>query len=191
MRLGLPPKCADAAGKNWFAPGMETAHPCPEVFEVSRMDVARLVLSEPRTLWTVAISGVERARPWVPDYLGKVEGGTQAPLPDSMPTLSRVLDRLPLPLFAALLLAPPLLIAVFLVWRPRELSLAPAFALSFGALFPPLALATVVFGDGFADTAKQFQLGMTVLLGFWLIFMAALLSRGWASRAGPIASDPQ
>lgn len=190
-RLGLPPQCADAAGKNWFAPGMETAHPCPEVFEVSRMDVARLALSEPRTLWTVAFSGVKRARPWVPDYLGKVEGGTQAPLPDSIPTLSRVLDRLPIPLFAALLLAPPLLIAVLLASRPRELSLAPAFALTFGALFPPLALVTVVFGDGFADTAKQFQLGTTVLLGFWLIFMAALLRRGGASRVRPIASDPR
>lgn len=65
-RLGLPPHCADAAGRNWFAPGMETAHPCPEVFAVSRVDVAMLAFSEPRTLFAIIVSGVERARPWVP-----------------------------------------------------------------------------------------------------------------------------
>lgn len=176
-RLGLPPHCADAAGKNWFAPGMETAHPCPEVFALSRASIVTLAFLEPRTVLAVFASGVERARPWVPAYLGKVEGGTQAPLPGSIPTLSSALDRLPWPLFAALVLAPLPLTVLLLMWRPRELPTAAAFALTFSAIYPPLALATVAFGDGFADTAKQFHLGMTVMLCFWLVLAGVVLGR--------------
>jgi hypothetical protein len=181
-RLGLPPHCADAAGKNWFAPGMETAHPCPEVFALSRASIVSLAFLEPRTVLAVFASGVERARPWVPAYLGKVEGGTQAPLPGSIPTLSSALDRLPWPLFAALVLAPLPLTVLLLMWRPRELPTAAAFALTFGAIYPPLALATVVFGDGFADTAKQFHLGMTVMLCFWLVLASVVLGRRSVAR---------
>lgn len=82
-----------------------------------------------------------------------------------------------------MLFAPLPLTALLLLWRPWKPQIASAFALVFAALYPPLALATVVFGDGFADTAKQFHLGMTVLLAFWLLFVAALVERGRALRS--------
>lgn len=57
--------------------------------------------------------------------------------------------------------------------RPR-MSPAGATALLVTGLYPYVALLSVVFGDGFADVAKQFHLGTVALAGFWVVLVAVL-----------------
>lgn len=181
-RLGLPVRCAQYAGQNWFSPGFDVKHPCPEVFEVSRIRFLYLAITEPKTIERILFGGIQRARPWIPDYLGKVEGGKLAPLPPDFFSWSAVLDRLSQGWFRWLFVLPPL-IASAIVWRQRrrQPASAPAFVLVLCACYPWFALLTVVFGDGYADTAKQFHLGMTALLAFWLM-LAMMLANSLADR---------
>jgi hypothetical protein len=91
-------------------------------------------------------------------------------LPDKFVTLNSVIQWLSVPAFGVLLLLPGVLclIAGFTPWR-RRVNPSLAFVLVFTALFPPIALGVVVFGDGYAGTTQQFHLGMTVLLAFWTV----------------------
>ena len=174
-RLGLPADCGDYAGQTWFTPGLREQHPCPELFELSRLRLLELVVQEPTTVVRLLAGGLERARPWIPQLLGKVEGSVSAPLPAQFFTWDRWLRRLPDQVFAALFLLPPLLAALVVVARKRlRLSPAGVFLWLFCAVYPWFALPGVVFGDGFADTAKQLHLGTTALLAFWLLAAGGL-----------------
>ncbi len=168
--LGLPAACAEHAGKDWFSPDVEQAHPCPEVFDVSRLALANVVLHEPATIFAVLVRGIDEARPWIPPVLGKIEGEVQGEVPAYFPSLSTAIAALPRPLWLAVFLLPLALAPVFAFWPGGDgPSVAVRGLLVFLGSFPTLTLATVVFGDGFADVPKQFHLGMTSLLAFYLV----------------------
>jgi hypothetical protein len=187
-RLGLPPRCGDHAGKNWFTEGLQAEHPCPELFALSRTALARLAVTEPQTLVEVVRRGIPLSRPWIPSFLGKLEGAEVAPLPARFVTFDRAIAALPGMAYAALVLLPPLLAILLLALRP-PLPLPLALALGITGTYPALALATVVFGDGLADVAKQFHLGALSLLAFWLLAAVGVaLTLGRRRRRGDAAS---
>lgn len=171
--LGLPARCGRHAGKNWFTRGMQQQHACPELLEISRARLAVLVAREPATIAGVMLAGIAQVRPWIPWSMGKVEGEEGAPLPGHLPTLDRLLAPIPsTPWFLLFVLPACVTLGAFaLRCRPTP---ERAFAFVFLSLYPWFALASVVFGDGFADAGKQFHLGMACLLA-WYGFTACLL----------------
>lgn len=170
--LGLPARCSRHAGKTWFTPGMQEQHVCPELLETSRGRLALLLVREPATIAGVVLAGIAQVRPWIPWSMGKVEGEEGAPLPGHLPTLDRLLAPIPSTPWFLLFALPACVTLGAFALRGRP---APerAFVLVFLSLYPWFALATVVFGDGFADASKQFHLGMACLLA-WYGFIACL-----------------
>jgi hypothetical protein len=184
-KLGLPSACAAHSGKNWFTPGMAEGELCPAAMELSRPALTMALASEPalvlRTLW----SGVPRSRPWIPSYLGLVEGEAMGRLPASHPTLDRVYVALPSWLHLILMAGVPC-VATLLIWRRRERSQQAANAvLAVLASYPWFSLAVVVLGDGYADTAKQSHLGHAALLA--AIALSAMLMVRALRRTASVA----
>jgi hypothetical protein len=178
--LGLPAACAEHAGANWFTPGMAEGQLCPEALTLSRRALLRVVLTQPQLTARVVLDGVRRSRPWIPSYLGLVEGRALGRLPPTHPSLDRALSALPETAYLLLLGALPLW-AAWLVWRRREAGQQAAnVAIAILATYPWFSLAVVVLGDGYADTAKQSHLGTTAALA--ALVMAAALSFGARRR---------
>ncbi len=48
--LGLPLHCRSAIGLNWYSPGLQAAHPCPEVRDVGFLRLSVLFLQQPSAL---------------------------------------------------------------------------------------------------------------------------------------------
>lgn len=172
--MGLPARCGDHAGKTWFTPGVQDAHPCPELLELSRTRFLSLAAQEPGVVLNVFAGGMMKARPWITSDFGLVAGEDQGKLPRWMFTLSDGLNALGPAAFALFLLAPSLLALIGWVLRvPVGQQLG--FVLLACGLYPPIALTVVVFGDGFADVAKQFHLGTAAALTFWAVALMALV----------------
>jgi len=187
--LGLPASCAEHAGKDWFSPGVEQSHPCPQVFDVSRLALARVLVREPETIGAMLVRGIDETRPWVTPILGKVEGEVQGEVPAYFPSLSGLVSAIPLPLWLAAFLLPLAFVPV-LALAPGGRCVAVRWLLMFLGGFPAATVATVVFGDGFADVAKQFHLGMAALLAFWLV-AGACLAQAVSRRARPASESPE
>ena len=180
--LGLPEHCSAMAGANWFSPGVAQQHPCPEVFEVSRLRIVSLAFSEPDTLARAWGRGLLASRPWIPPLLGKVARRDSAPLPEALYTIDGWLSGLPVPLYALLLFGPAILMLLALASSvPRRLPVPVLFVLATLAALPPCMLSIVVLGDGLADTAKQFHLAIPAAVAFWLI-AAAVVPGTWLAR---------
>lgn len=176
-RLGLPAHCAAHAGKTWFAPDVQARHPCPELFELDRARILAALLASPPTFLRWLHGGVAKARPWIPALLGKVEGGVSAPVPAAHPSLDAVVSRLPTGVFALLLALPLLAWPALAGGRLRALPPATAFVLLACPAYAAVSLVTVILGDGFADVAKQFHLGMTLWLSGWVAIACAASAR--------------
>ncbi|MBL8298879.1 MAG: hypothetical protein JNN30_11090 [Rhodanobacteraceae bacterium] len=187
--LGLPADCGNYAGQNWFTPGLQENHPCPALLDMSRARFAYLALREPGLMLDVYGGALQRAQSWITPDLGLVAGQVQGKLPASMPTLDTLVRKLPLPLYGLLLLGPALLMTVAAITRlPLGRRLGSVLAVC--ALYPPCALVVVVLGDGFADVVKQFHLGTTAALCFWVTGLALLPGlRSWR-RAGTQGPRP-
>lgn len=174
QRLGLPAECGDHAGKHWFTPGLQEKHPCPALLEMSRVRIMGLGVLEPMTLLRTFWGGVERSRPWLHGVFGLVAGGELEPLPSYFHSISGPLMALPHAVWALLILLPlPLWLALSL-YRPAQHNENGLAVLGLCAAYPPFQLVLVVFGDGFADVAKQFHLGSTLVVAFWLLLVLKL-----------------
>jgi hypothetical protein len=156
--LRLPEPCSAHSGSSWFTHGMAEGTLCPEALTLSRVDLARGLVSEPSLLPRVLWEGARRSRPWIPPHLGVVEHCRSESLPATHPSLDRLLQRLPEPAYLALLLLLPVL-ALGLARLRREPEAAGHAALILCSILPWPCLAVVVLGDGYADTAKQSHLG--------------------------------
>jgi hypothetical protein len=162
--LGLPDACAAQSGKSWFSPGMQDKKLCPQVFELTRADLARVLLMHPRLVARVVLAGVPRSRPWIPTHLGVVQYQRWGRLPDAYPSLDRTLMSLPDCVYLALMACLPLTAALLIARRRRPDQTAANCILAILATLPWLCLVVVVFGDGYADTAKQSHFGTMALL---------------------------
>lgn len=194
--LGLPRRCGDHAGLNWYLPPISEQpanHPCPEVGRTSYLRLLGLALREPGVFGRFVGGSLGYVRPWIPSgyrgkpHLGVVEGAMQAPLPEGWFSWSRVLDRLPLSMIHLLVLAPAAVIALLLAsQRIRELPLASVLAAL--ALLPLAVITTVVLGNGYEDAAKQMHPVFVMVLSFWILLVLAALQRA-GSWLGPLSSD--
>ncbi len=177
-QLNLPAQCIDSIGKNWFTPGMQEGQHCPEVFAVSRIDVAGALLSDPPMLMRVVTQAIERSRPWIPIYLGLVEGESMGRLPPYMYTVSATLDRVPTPMFVVAFLVTPLFGGLLAWLAGRSGQHLASAAIAVLSLSPLPLLGVVALGDGFADTAKQAHLATAMFLAAMLSISVYLLHLG-------------
>ena len=61
--LGLPPACEKGIGSDWYSPGLQTRHPCPEVRNLSLMRLPLLFLNQPETFWRPVSLALGHLRP--------------------------------------------------------------------------------------------------------------------------------
>jgi hypothetical protein len=184
-KLGLPVECARYSGESWFTPGMAEGGHCREAFELKRTRFLAVLLREPGLLAKLWIGGVARMRPWVPKYLGLVEGEEGGALPTAQPSLGVVLDLLaPSWWLASMLLLLPLGVAATRTLARRGEHAGATVMLTLGAL-PGILLLIAVLGDGYGDTAKQSHLATAMLVAGWICIgtvgaatLAAALRRG-------------
>jgi hypothetical protein len=111
--------------------------------------------------------------PWIPRYLGLVEGANVAPLPAKFVTLDRLFgERAPLAWLALLV---PALAYLVLAARAHATATARAFA----ALCASLAIAVPlisILGDGAAELAKHAHLALNAGCAFLLCSLVAGLT---------------
>ncbi len=187
--LGIPRRCGAYVGLNWYLPPVRenpANHPCREVADTSYARLLGLAFSEPRLFVRFVGRSIAYIRPWIPatyrgvPHLGVVEGQRRAPLPGGWFSWSRILDRLPLWLIYALVVAPSLLMAALLALR-RTSNPALVVLLTSLALLPFPIIVAVIFGNGYEDSAKQMHLVFSLVLSFWIL-LALLAVRAVASR---------
>lgn len=174
QRLGLDARCAAASGASIYTVTEPAEQACPGIGGLSRVRALGLLGREPATLGRMLARAPARLLPWIPDYLGVVEGGEVAPLPADVPSLDRLLGRRA-GLAWGLLLAP---LAGFLWLLLRGHAAAPSLA--FAGLAATLAVTVPVvsvFGDGYAELAKHAHLALNA-------GAAWLLGAGVAALAG-------
>jgi hypothetical protein len=191
--LGLPRRCGAYAGLNWYLPPVRenpANHPCPEVAGTSYLRLLGLAFVEPQLFGRFVGGSLEYLRPWIPSHyrgkphLGVVQGQHWASLPDGWFSWSRVLDRLPLWMIYALVMAPvALTVALLAACRIRQPPLAAVLAAL--ALLPFPVIVTVTFGNGYEDSAKQMHLVIALVLAFWtlLALLGAARAIAWRDAA--------
>lgn len=196
--LGLPRRCGEHAGLNWYLPPVRenpASHPCPEVAGTSYLRLLGLALVEPRLFGRFVFGSLGYLRPWIPSqyrdkpHLGVVQGQHWASLPEGWFSWSRVLDRLPLWMIYVLVMAPAAaVVALLAAGRIRQPPLASVLAAL--ALLPIPVLITVTFGNGYEDSAKQMHLVFTLVLAFWtlLALLGAARAMAWRDTARAAAS---
>ena len=166
-RVGLPESCMAGIGLNWFSPGLQQNHPCPEIQHLSRARLIPLFVTQPTTFFQPMRKALLGARPLYPVVLGDVED----PLVrddvryrlSRLTSLSWLISQLPEAMFlmwgvlsfmSAIGLA---LMPIVQLLRARFSSRATLAALcvGFGGLVNSYAVASSVFGDGYADLARH------------------------------------
>jgi len=174
--LGLPERCRPYVGRTWYDEGMQPP-PCPEVADVSRLGIARLLLDDPALGVRLAARALPMLQPLIVRYYGQVEGQDRvqadARWTSGIVSVSRAVEALPAPLFAALVAMTVLagaLAGVDLVFAWR-VSGAPASA---EVLLPLLvvlacvvefyAFASSLIGAGFIDLARHALAGQLAFL---------------------------
>lgn len=177
--VGIPRRCGAYSGLNWYLPPVRedpANHPCREVLETSYLRLLGLAATEPKVFARFVGGSLRYIRPWIPStyrgvpHLGVVEGQRRAPLPTGWFSWSGVLDRAPLWMIQALVVAPALVILVMLA--SRRLRDAPlAAVLASLALLPYPVIVAVIFGNGYEDAAKQMHLVFAMVLSFWLLLL--------------------
>lgn len=175
--LRLTPECEASIGKNWFTPGMQEKILCPEVFAVTRLDMLRAIASDPAMAWRTVMGGIPRMRPWVPSYLGLVEGQELGKLPGYFPSVSSLANLMPPRAFVHFFFLVTAFCAIFGTYSLCRGRLVLGYSVLVMGLSPLPLLAIVVFGDGYADTAKQSHLAFAMLVGSVLTVFLSLLDR--------------
>jgi len=184
--IGIDPGCAIYTGKRaWEMPDLPE-RACRGLLNFTRGREIALLLRHPSIAARLAAHGVPALDPWVADNVGHVEGGTFQKLPDSIPSLGRVLHASAVA--RGLLLALPLLGLVVLLVRPgprkgsAELDATLLVVVTMAG-----TLAVTLLGDGLADTAKQGHLVINAALA-WLV--AGLIIRLSAFRTTVRTAGP-
>lgn len=170
QRLGLDPHCAASSGKSIYQLQQPAEQACPGIDRFHRSRYTRL-LAEPATLARMLASIPPQLLPAIPDYLGKVAGADNAPLPASFVSVDRGLARAPALIWPLLLL--PLLAWLLSLWRPRAMTSA---AVTTTAAIAVVALAVPMvslFGDGKVELARHAHLATNAALSFMLIAVVA------------------
>ena len=204
--LRLPASCRNAIGLSWFTPGLEDHKPCPEIVQTSRRYLLALFAQDVDTFLVPMRNAVFSARPLYPSLLALFERPDDAQarkyLLMNRSSFSRWVEPLSDSVFGGAAL---LLMGLGVVMVPGSLLLClrrhagkragpaaepsrdlsclrlVAALLGLGGMAIVYALASSVFGDGYADFPKH-AIGALVGAAFSLAGLvlgaAALVSRG-------------
>lgn len=192
--LGLPPRCAEYIGKDWYSPGMQPP-PCPEVESVPRWKLLRLAFDDPWMVVRITRQAVPLLQPLVVRYYGHVEGGDHQQadlrLGNGLASVGEWPEALPAGVFGALLgltLLGAAVAFVELVWSTFEDgtapdALLPCFVLVL-ALVEVYCFTTSWVGAGWVDLARHSIVGQLAFLCLvvaapWQIVRSVRL---WAGR---------
>ena len=202
-RIGIPRRCGEYAGLNWYLPPVRenpANHPCREVADASYLRMLALAVTEPQVFGRFVGRSLLHIRPWIPStyrgepHLGVVEGMQRGtPLPEGWFSWSRLLDRLPAWMIYALVIAPAAVMGILLATK-RALTPTLAPVLSALALLPYPVIVAVTFGNGYEDSAKQMHLVFVTVLSFWLLLslrgLQLLLGSLLPTAGGRLKSAP-
>ncbi|PZQ12248.1 MAG: hypothetical protein DI564_13215 [Rhodanobacter denitrificans] len=177
--LGLPDGCAALSGKSIYQLTEPVETLCPGLRELPVLRAWTALAVEPKA-WLRAAGRAPPYLPWIPDYLGLVEGGQQQRLPDGYVTLDRWLDRQPYALLG--LFALPWLVLAG-AWLLRTPPLARAFAAVFAAGSAAVA-AIALLGDGYVELGKHAHLAFSLALAAAAIPLGGLLARRHGATGG-------
>lgn len=191
--LGLSPQCRKLIGATWYVGmGEDVQVRCgSELVGWSRARIVQAIVYEPLLIPRVLLRGVPHTQSGLVHYLGWVEAERFAGL-SALPFSQRwsvfvVHELTPLALYAATLLATLAGAAVFWLRAalPRgETVRASAFPLAIVLLSTVTlyAFATSILGDGFAEAARHFHLGLVALLILVPLLIAGVAR--WLAEAG-------
>ncbi|HUD41188.1 MAG TPA: hypothetical protein VMR06_04240 [Dokdonella sp.] len=177
--LGLPAGCAALSGKSIYVLAEPVETLCPGLRELPALRAWTALAAEPAA-WLRAAARAPPYMPWIPDYLGLVEGAQQQRLPDGYVTLDRWLDRRPLALLGLFGL-PWLVLAGS--WLLRAPPLARAFAAVFAAGSAAVA-GIALLGDGYVELGKHAHLAFSLALAAIAVPVGGALARWHAAAAG-------
>jgi len=176
--IGIDPGCAIYDGRRaWELPDLPE-HACSGLVNFTRGREIGALIRHPAIAAKLAAHGVSALDPWIADNVGHVEGAAFRKLPNSIPSLGRVLHASAVARYT--LLALPFLGLIVLLVRPgvrRGSAALDATALVVVTMLGTLAV--TLLGDGLADTAKQGHLVVNAALA-WLA--AGLMMRAPAIR---------
>jgi hypothetical protein len=199
--LGMPPRCVEYIGMNWYDPRMANGHPCPEVFHVSRLRLLRLFWDDPSLpgrMVARALAELDRQpRGLLIAHLGQVEEGYMTPVPRW--SISDLVARLHGARRHAFWLLPIVPVgwygcrAAIQLWRKRpvgvELLVPICGLLAYAMMF------LIILGDGYEDYLRHNHLSVNVLLTIYLLagwqVVVSLVRAVWrAMPAGARIAEP-
>lgn len=189
--LNIPAKCEKAIGQHWFVPGYQENNPCPEIVRASRARLALLFFQDFNIFYSPMKNAVLSAHPLYPNMLEKYEKPQDAdtPVQRFMQTTSitqgiNAVSRETFSFASLLLMALglPAAIALALWGRSMPSSMrGGATMLMLGAVLCVYALASSIFGDGYADFPKH-AVGMYVGLAYQCVGVLLVLHGMWQGR---------
>jgi hypothetical protein len=167
--LGIEQGCLDYAGKSVYAMKVPVERICASIDQWHSWTLWWLLISDPPALGRALLHIPRLLLPWLPEYLGVVEGGNNDRPPPSAPTLSALFARRVA--FAWCLLLLPWFVVAGSFAR-RASGLARAFALSCAAGATSVAVACLL-GDGDVEFAKHAHLTINFTLASLCVPFAA------------------
>lgn len=184
--LGLPARCAALSGKSIYQLTEPVETLCPGLRELPILRAWTAFAVEPMA-WLRAAGRAPPYMPWIPDYLGLVEGGDLQRLPDGYVTLDHWLDRQPYALLGLFVL-PWLILAG--AWLLRSPPLARAYAAAFAAGSAAVA-GIALLGDGYVELGKHAHLAFSLALAAAAVPVCGLLARWQAATGGRVGAAAQ
>lgn len=204
--LGMPPRCVEYVGMNWYHPRIDQGRACPELFQVSRISLLRLFWDDPTLAWRIYKKGLveleNQPRGLLVELLGLVEGASHASAPrwslaDPVAALHGSARR-------AFWLLPLALAAFYTLWTALRLwSNRPPYVGLLVMICTLLAYAIMfltVLGDGYADYLRHNHATVNLLLAVYLLagghFLASVVRAGekmlgaFRATSNPPASPP-
>src|SRR5437899_8339529 len=90
-QLGLTEQCASYANPGGIFHARPIEKTCPGILTLSDTRARLALIERPTALFRAVSHGFATLLPWIPEYLGLVEGEDFGKLPASQPTLSSIL----------------------------------------------------------------------------------------------------
>lgn len=162
--LGLPADCVEHKGKNWYTPGVQEHHPCPDVLKISRVRILWLIIKDPQFFITVTRHALTQLRPWFLQDIGSIESRNLGIANQIFFTFSDWINKIPLCLFQIVFLIPIMItiigVGIIVIYKMKyhyNVMTLILLCLSTYAVFY-----SSLFGDGYADFAKHNHLYFSI-----------------------------
>ncbi|MGA7779322.1 MAG: hypothetical protein WCA85_16660 [Paraburkholderia sp.] len=195
--LHLPASCVNGIGKDWYTPGLQENHPCPELRRATRARLIPLFVSQPGTFFGPVSRAIDLARPFPDPGYGMFEdprSSNDARYRLAVATsFATYADALPQPVFRWLMSVAMVSGVVASVWYCVKLltgrtdRLGIDLLLAMGGITVLYAIGSSVFGDGVFDMTRHASLwcfGLATQALAILVWIAAAVLRGGRVKTG-------